>query len=66
MGRKSISGRALAHKQRHNHTKVRPLYEKDEDGNTIDKNISQTSKQCEFCGFKAFYEFIRCPSCERV
>lgn len=32
----------------------------------LDKNITREEVICPSCGFKARYQFVRCPECEAV
>lgn len=67
MSGKSIAGKALAFRQRHNHIKAEGAYKKDEDGNVIDKvGISTKKTICRNCSAERWFTFVRCPECSQM
>ncbi len=66
MGKKSITGRGVADKQRRlpaGKMWKQHMAEKFENNMTPPDNKERT---CQKCNFKARYPFIRCPECNEV
>jgi len=66
MGGKSVRSRADAHKARQQ-MQYMSMKKIMEEKASLDKTPPFTGECiCQFCGFKARYQFIRCPQCEKL